>query len=298
MTPLRREREGSRSVASRVIEDDADLLARVRDQNYCHIPATTCIKPKPWIREAAVISRILTAVAIVGLALTTVAPLAKAASPPEIWFAPMEAERNPNGHGIVFNKHDFPAMVASDEAWKQAASQISVLQINAIGIMEAYQDVPSVIAMINRNHFKIAASGNLVYTDHLCEVNSEGMSNDVGYERELVGNLHRWKLAGGRLDYLVMDSPLVFGYYVTQKQCHFSIEEVARRTAVTFKRVQQDFPDVKIVDAEGPAWLLPAAWLPDYARFFQAFQMAAGKPIDDGGLWKMVWYVPGVIAQK
>ena len=26
--------------------------------------------------------------------------------------------------------------------------------------------------------------------------------------------------------------------------------------------------------------------------------LAAGKPIDDGGLWKMVWYVPGVIAQK
>ncbi len=26
--------------------------------------------------------------------------------------------------------------------------------------------------------------------------------------------------------------------------------------------------------------------------------LAAGKPIDDGGLWKMDWYLPGVIAQK
>jgi basic membrane protein A len=27
-------------------------------------------------------------------------------------------------------------------------------------------------------------------------------------------------------------------------------------------------------------------------------RLAAGKPIDDGGLWKMDWYVPGVITQK
>jgi hypothetical protein len=26
--------------------------------------------------------------------------------------------------------------------------------------------------------------------------------------------------------------------------------------------------------------------------------LAAGKPIEDGGLWKMDWYLPGVIAQK
>jgi hypothetical protein len=27
-------------------------------------------------------------------------------------------------------------------------------------------------------------------------------------------------------------------------------------------------------------------------------RLAAGKAIDDGSLWKMDWYVPGVIAQK
>ncbi len=27
-------------------------------------------------------------------------------------------------------------------------------------------------------------------------------------------------------------------------------------------------------------------------------RLAAGKPIDDGGLWEMDWYVPGVITQK
>jgi hypothetical protein len=26
--------------------------------------------------------------------------------------------------------------------------------------------------------------------------------------------------------------------------------------------------------------------------------LADGKAIDDGGLWKMDWYIPGVIAQK
>ena len=27
-------------------------------------------------------------------------------------------------------------------------------------------------------------------------------------------------------------------------------------------------------------------------------KVAAGKTLDDGGLWKMDWYVPGVITQK
>ena len=27
-------------------------------------------------------------------------------------------------------------------------------------------------------------------------------------------------------------------------------------------------------------------------------ELAEGKPIDDGGLWKMDWFLPGVIAQK
>jgi hypothetical protein len=27
-------------------------------------------------------------------------------------------------------------------------------------------------------------------------------------------------------------------------------------------------------------------------------RVAAGKTLDDGGFWKMDWYVPGVIAQK
>ena len=26
--------------------------------------------------------------------------------------------------------------------------------------------------------------------------------------------------------------------------------------------------------------------------------LAEGKPIDDAGLWKMDWYIPGVITQK
>jgi hypothetical protein len=27
-------------------------------------------------------------------------------------------------------------------------------------------------------------------------------------------------------------------------------------------------------------------------------EIADGKSLDDGGLWKMDWYIPGVIAQK
>ena len=90
-----------------------------------------------------------------------------------------------------------------------------------------------------------------------------------------------------------MDSPLVFGHYVTENQCHFSIEDVARRAATSVNMVLQDFPDAVIVDAEGPAWLPPSAWLPDYERFVKAFDAVSRKPIEYLNLdmhWTNSWH--------
>jgi hypothetical protein len=199
---------------------------------------------------------------------------------PEIWFSPKQQSLNTEGPGIVFNKYDFPTMVASDDGWQQAASHVAAMQINAVGIVEAYHDVQSVISMINRHNFKIIVSGSVVYTNHECSVRSEGVTNDEGFEREFVLQMRHWARVGGRTDYITMDSPLVFGYYVTQKECHFSVEEVARRAATTVNMVLQEFPAARIVDAEGPAWLPPKSWWPDYDKFLRTFNSVSKRPIE------------------
>jgi hypothetical protein len=195
---------------------------------------------------------------------------------PEIWFSPLQDSLNPSGHGLVFNVHDFPAMVASTNEWQQALSHTSVLRLNAMGLAEAYPDLPPVIAMVNRIGRPIVAGGSFVHTNGACQVRIEGVSNDTGYEHEIVHALHRWKLAGGRLDYVIMDSPLLFGHWVTEKQCHFSIEDTARSAADTMLMIKKDYPDIKVVDAEGPAWVPLSTWLPALEEFWKAFQADSG----------------------
>ena len=116
---------------------------------------------------------------------------------PVIWFAPKQSEVNPNGQGIVFNQHDFASMISSNQGWQQVASRIAALHLNAVGIVEAYPDVPSVIAMIDRNKFEISSGGSVVYTDHQCEVHTEGVTNDEGFEREFVLQMRHWKKLEG-----------------------------------------------------------------------------------------------------
>jgi hypothetical protein len=212
---------------------------------------------------------------------------------PEIWFTPRQEARNPDGPGIVFNKYDFPAMIKSDDGWQRAASHIAVMQINAVGIMEAYHDVQSVLSMINRHDFRISVSGSVLYTNHDCNVRGEGITNDVGFAREFVINMQRWAKAGGRTDYITMDSPLVVGYYVKQKECHFTIDEVAKRAATTVNMVLQQFPKARIVDAVGPSKLLPKFWYRDYSRFVKAFNLVSKKPIEHLSLdmhWTDDWH--------
>lgn len=205
---------------------------------------------------------------------------AQKSRPPEIWFTPMQNAVKADGVGVTIDQHDFLSMIAHPEQWSRARSRISELTLDTVHFVENRDNLSAIINWANHQNVRIGTSGSIVYTDHLCNPHMEGMTNDNGVAREITVTTHDWKAAGGRLNYFIMDSPLVFGYYAAQAQCHFSIEEVAIRAATTVKAVLADYPDVKIVDAEGPASMLPAAWLPDYGRFLSAFQKASGRPID------------------
>lgn len=237
---------------------------------------------------------ILVAFAILGASGTQVA---QADPLPQIWFSPRQDNiemTQPPGHRVSFAKYDFASMLGATAPWQTAASRVSVLTIG-LHTMEVFDDLPAVVAMTNRYSFGIATAGAMISTDGGCAVNgSEGIdSKSKNFAGEIVFGLKKWKLAGGRLDYIIMDSPFYFGYYAVAKDCHYSIREVARRAAATLREIRKLYPTVKVMDAEGPGATPIDAWLPVFKQWLDDFGSESGRPIDAVGMdfhWRDAWH--------
>jgi hypothetical protein len=219
------------------------------------------------------LARVLTISLLLALA---VRPAIAKALP--IWFNPLTWNIKPSGHGLEYAEHDFPAMVASDARWKVAAGRVAVMELPG-NVITSYLDAPSLVAFAGSHHWKLALSVGVEFNGGKCERSLEGMSKDMDANREAIRIVQRWKQLGGKLDFLVMDSPLFFAHYAAQ-DCHFSIQEAADRAAATIRGVLAEFPDVKLVDAEGPGPIADNVWLADMATWFAAFRAASGRPID------------------
>lgn len=230
----------------------------------------------PSLRRRSVIPLLLAGIPLLRSSVSS----AQAKIVPEIWFCPMQNAINPGRNSLTITKHDFLDMIKYPGQWKQAASHISELTLDVVHFVEQRRNLRTIIDWANSTNIKIGGSGSIVPTDHACNPHMEGITNDVGYAREAVATFHGWKQAGGRLDYFIMDGPFYFGYYATQKECHFSVEDVAARAAGTMQKILQDYPNVKIVDAEGPGPIPVSKWLTDYDRFLTAFRKECGRPVD------------------
>jgi hypothetical protein len=196
----------------------------------------------------------------------------------EIWFAPLTWDVKPSGEGIEYTKYDFPKLLKSDDSWRVAASRIAVISLPG-NVAWSYPDLPSLIAFIRRHRFKVAFISGMLFSGGSCGNNVEGISKDDDANRETINIARIWREAGGALDYVVMDSPFYFGHYYA-KDCSYSTSEVANRAAATLKGVTYYFPNVKIVDAEGPGAITDDIWLTDMKSWFVSFNRASGYPID------------------
>jgi hypothetical protein len=207
-------------------------------------------------------------------------------SSPELWFGPMQDRYDPALKAVLWTYYDFLAMLAPGAPWQKAAHQIDTIVLSVVHAAEGFSQrgIPSlsdIQAMLSRSNFKVSGGGSVVYTDGLClDAGIEGVSTEKGFAHEVVSTTQRWHDAGLPMTHFVMDGPFYFGYIYTHDKCHFTIEDMAQRTATTMKMIQALYPNLVIIDAEGPGAELPAQWLPDYHRFLTAFQSAYGKPID------------------
>jgi hypothetical protein len=203
-----------------------------------------------------------------------------------IWFAPMQDHFDPTARAVSWSYYDFPAMLPPIAPWQKAASRIDAIMFNVTHAVEGSAhdgspSLPDIQAMLSRHNFKPAGGGAVVYTDGLCQgAGVEGMTSDKDFAREVVGTTQRWRDAGLPLTYFSMDGPFYFGYIYMHDKCRFTIEDVARRAAATMRMIKALYPDIIVIDAEGPGAQLPADWLPNYHRFLAAFRSAYGAPID------------------
>ncbi len=220
-------------------------------------------------------------------------------APPQIWFGPMQDHYDPASRQVSWTYHDFPAMLKPNAPWQNAAHAIDAMMFNSTHAAEGFHtdgvpSLPDIKAMLSRNTFKAGGGGATIYTDGVCQGGGvEGMSSDKGFERETYSTVKRWHDEGLPMSYFVMDGPYAYGYDYMQDKCHFSIEDVARRAATTMKMVRDLYPDIVVIDAEGPGKGLPSAWFPGYHRFLEAFHAAYGAPIaylDMDLHWSDTWH--------
>jgi hypothetical protein len=211
----------------------------------------------------------------------------------------MQDHYDPMSRTVSWTYYDFLSMLAPDGPWRRAAHRIDGLMVSMVHSVEGYSQkgvpsLPDIHTMLDRFGLKAGGGGSVVYTGGLCPgAGVEGMTSDTDYAREVVSTAQRWHDAGLPLTYFGMDGPFYFGYIYTHDKCHFSIEDVARRAATTMKMIKALYPNIIVIDAEGPGADLPAKWLPDYHRFLEAFRSAYGAPIDylDMDLhWTDTWH--------
>jgi hypothetical protein len=209
--------------------------------------------------------------------------VAGSAAPVQIWFVPLtwnlkDSNLKESGPKIEYTKHDFPALLQPGSAWQNAASHVTVVEMPG-NVVWSYPDLPGLIAFLQAHHFKVAFSDGMLFTGGTCGKGIEGMSQDPDANRESIVIAQKWKAAGGSLDYVVMDGPLYYGTRYA-KDCHYSMPEVARRVGATLAGIRNSFPDVRVVDAEGPAEYPDSVWLADMADWFKEFQRVTGRPIE------------------
>ncbi len=223
----------------------------------------------------------------------------QAEPPPKIWIGPLQDHVDPTTKSISWDYFDFPAMLSPAAPWQTAASRIDAVMVNVPHAAEGFSQngvpsLPDIKSMLERTAVHAGGGGAVVYTAGACELAGvEGMTNDTDYAHEVVLTTRYWHDAGMPLTYFIMDSPYYFGHIYTQDQCHLAIQDVAIRAANTAKQIRSLYPNVIIVDADGPGAELPARWLPGYHTFLDAFRQAYGKPIDylDMDLhWTDTWH--------
>jgi hypothetical protein len=198
-----------------------------------------------------------------------------AARSEEVWFAPPDnMDRGPRTYN-----HDFPDLFDAAPRWSVRAD---AFKLSPKFVAQASEgSIRHVTDFLTSHHIAIVADTGGVQMDSPTPVPGECGYGVEGYARpgrnQIVFN--RWKRLGREVQYINFDEPLSFGHHYHGKNaCNFSIQEVAKRTAVSIAEIRKSYPNAKIVDSEALATTEPGPqWVSDLQQWLTAYHQAVGE---------------------
>ena len=181
-------------------------------------------------------------------ALTTflfscVLPGPKAATLPEVWFAPLQGYEN--SHFGRVGVSDLQDLFKPGSDWERAASDVKVFKM-----LENYlrtssdEDMRQALAFLKQHHMALAIEIGLLPYDAACPPLE-------GYDSDQLKIALRIQRLGGEIAYVAADSPFLQGLEGSRTPgCNQSLDVLAQKAAAVARLFRSVFPNVKFVDIE------------------------------------------------
>lgn len=219
---------------------------------------------------------------------------AAAAQPPRIWFGaeppvPL-GSASPKGGSL-----DYVEFLTSDTQWRQAASVISVVEINASWIekVSTPEQLAKAVHVLGSHHIKLALELNGLTNSSIC-------SGDGFASRDPLIPVRKMLAVGGIVDYVVLNEPYAWASRARgPKACHWTPQEVAQHLKPFLANLRALMPDVQIGDAE-PLWKDSDAG--EFAKWADTYAKVTGSKLDffqmDFDFTRGDWVQAALIVQK
>jgi hypothetical protein len=212
-------------------------------------------------RVLATAAVVLSTTVVLGGAAGGVAPA------PRIWFAPVPRDTVVGQAGGFDGSVDFMSLFERSAPWSTAASQVSVFKLYGgwVANEASLPDLRRIVVDLKRRGIALAVEDAGLVAPSGCGQGVEGFAG----AGEAARVAERIRAAGGRLDYVALDSPFREGtLYTGAGACGFSAEEDARQVARWAAAVRAIFPKAVVGDIEAlPRGVDPAAvvaWMDAY----------------------------------
>lgn len=166
---------------------------------------------------------------------------------------------------------DFAQMFQLGAPWPTGYRNIDVFQMRPPWALRAdKQEVRQTWDFLQQHRIKIAVTMGGVITEG-CGIGIEGFDTERQHEvypREM-------KKMGLPIDYMVVDEPVTFGHeYSGPNSCRYSLQDTARRVAISVRQVLKYYPNIRIVLIEVPQALKNGA--PELLEFLHDWKAELG----------------------
>ncbi|HXQ53711.1 MAG TPA: hypothetical protein VN802_21640 [Stellaceae bacterium] len=184
---------------------------------------------------------------------------------------------------------DFPRLFEAPNEWSFAAQHIAVFKMDEFHVaVEPDDDLRRELDFLAKRHIELEVSVTSVPTDNACGQKIEGMALNINQPLNVIRKLKR---LGASLAYVGLDGPLYYGHIDQDRTaCKYPLPELASRLARTLRVVWELYPNVKIVDHDGPQ--APPGYAALAEQWLDAYRDATGRPLDGWAMevnWRSDW---------